>query len=137
MNPRRRVLMCAVAASTAALALPAVARQDHDKGQGKGAAKSGALPPPSGLDAVQIRALLGAEVGVLAVGAKPLPPGMRKRLERGKPLPPGIAKQRAPAPLIARLPRYDGWEWVRIGTELILVGIATAVIREIIEGVFG
>lgn len=91
----------------------------------------------AGISAAMIHSLLGEQRSVLHVGAgQSLPPGIAKNLARGKPLPPGIAKQRVPDPLLHRLPRVDGYEWVRMGTTLILVGIATQVIEQVIEGVF-
>jgi hypothetical protein len=84
-----------------------------------------------------VSALLGGQTQSLAVGARPLPPGIRKNLARGKPLPPGIAKQAIPQPVLARLPTVDGHDWIRIGTELVLVGIATSVITQVIHDVFG
>lgn len=64
-----------------------------------------------------------------------LPPGIQKNLARGKPLPPGIAKK-LDGRLIGTLPHYDGYEWQRAGTELILVAIATGIIYEVLNGAF-
>lgn len=68
-----------------------------------------------------------------------LPPGIAKNLRRGKPLPPGIAKQHLPQDLLSRLPRAaDGFEYVIVAGKLLLVEIATQVIREVLlEAVFG
>ena len=71
-----------------------------------------------------------------AHGYKPLPPGIRKNLARGKPLPPGIAKRYAPAPMVSRLPVHPGHEWRVVGTDLVLVAIATAVVVDILLDVF-
>ena len=71
-----------------------------------------------------------------ARGYQPLPPGIRKNLARGKPLPPGIAKKHAPAPMVARLPVHPGHEWRVVGTDLVLVAIATAVVVDILIDVF-
>ena len=59
-----------------------------------------------------------------------------KNLARGKPLPPGLSREPVPAPVLTTLPRVDGHEWVRIGTELVLVGVASLVIAQVIQGVF-
>jgi hypothetical protein len=64
-----------------------------------------------------------------------LPPGIQKNLARGKPLPPGIAKK-LDGRLIGRLPHYDGYEWQQVGTDLILIALATGVIYEILDGAF-
>lgn len=69
-------------------------------------------------------------------GYKGLPPGIAKQVSRGKPLPPGIAKKRLPSGFVSRLPVYVGYEWKISGRDLILVAIGTAIVAEIIEGVF-
>ena len=89
-----------------------------------------------GATAALVSALLGGQTQTLVVGAKPLPPGIQKNLARGKPLPPGIAKQRLPQSLSVRLPVVDGHDWIRIGTELVLVGIATNLVAQVIHNVF-
>ena len=68
-----------------------------------------------------------------------LPPGIEKNLARGKPLPPGIAKQYLPSDLIVRIsPAPRGMEYVVIAGKLLLVEVATQVVREILlETVFG
>lgn len=69
-------------------------------------------------------------------GYESLPPGIQKNLARGKPLPPGIAKKVVPGPLLRELPVYPGYEWRVYGTDLILIGIATNVIQQVLAGVF-
>ncbi|CAI3803979.1 anti-virulence regulator CigR family protein [Rheinheimera sp. MM224] len=69
-------------------------------------------------------------------GHTALPSGIRKNLAKGKPLPPGIAKKSAPAAMIAELPQHQGYEWQMVGTDLILVSIATAVIADVLVDVF-
>lgn len=64
-----------------------------------------------------------------------LPPGIRMNLERGKPLPPGIAKQ-LDERILRDLPRYDGYEWRRVGPDVILVDAANAIIYEILRDIF-
>jgi Ni/Co efflux regulator RcnB len=70
------------------------------------------------------------------IGQTALPPGIRKNLAKGQPLPPGIAKKSAPAAMIAELPQHQGYEWQVVGTDLILVSIATAVIADVLVDVF-
>jgi hypothetical protein len=91
----------------------------------------------AGATAAMVSALLGGQTQNLTVGARPLPPGIQKNLARGKPLPPGISKQTVPQPVLVRLPVVDSHDWIRIGTELVLVGIATSVIAQVIHNVFG
>lgn len=69
-------------------------------------------------------------------GYKALPPGIRKNLGRGKPLPPGIAKRAVPGPLLAQLPHHPGYEWQVCGSDLVLVAVATAIIADVLVGVF-
>lgn len=63
-----------------------------------------------------------------------LPPGLRRQLVRNGRLPPGLEKRALPPDLIARLPRRDDrYEMVRVGTDILLILIATGVILDIIE----
>jgi hypothetical protein len=68
-----------------------------------------------------------------------LPPGIEKNLARGKPLPPGIAKQYLPQDLIVQLsPAPRGMQYVVVAGKLLLVEVATQVVREILlEALFG
>jgi hypothetical protein len=61
-------------------------------------------------------------------GAKPLPPGIQRKIARGGTLPPGIAKRYMPGDLLAQLPKRPGQEWILAGTDLIIVEVATKVI---------
>ncbi|XKH61404.1 anti-virulence regulator CigR family protein [Halomonas sediminis] len=63
-----------------------------------------------------------------------LPPGIRKNLERGKPLPPGIAK-RFEGRVAEELPQYPGYEWERVGSDVILIEAATRVVVDILANV--
>lgn len=65
-----------------------------------------------------------------------LPPGIRKNLQRGKPLPPGIARHWLDGRLERELPRYPGHEWVRVGSDLVLVSVATRLINEVLYDIF-
>ena len=141
-----RLTIGVLAASLAAM--PVLADPPEGKGKGKGKQADGSPPAASsagvsaGISAGGITASITAgqartiarDVG--AVGYKPLPPGIRKNLARGKPLPPGIAKKYAPAPMVSRLPVYAGHEWRVVGTDLVLVAIATAVVVDVLLNVF-
>ena len=62
-----------------------------------------------------------------------LPPGIAKNLQRGKPLPPGIAKQHFPLGLIDLLPTAPrGFERIIVGGKIILVEVATQIIRDVL-----
>lgn len=65
-----------------------------------------------------------------------LPPGLRRQLVRNGRLPPGLEKRALPADLRARLPARDPrYDIVRVGTDVLLILIATGVILDIIEDV--
>ena len=68
-----------------------------------------------------------------------LPPGIAKNLQRGKPMPPGIAKQYLPSDLLSRLPSApNGFEYVVVAGKLLLVEVATQLVRQILlDAVFG
>jgi hypothetical protein len=64
---------------------------------------------------------------------KSLPPGIAKNLARGKPLPPGIAKAYLPGDLVAALPpARRGYERVIVDGRIVLVEIATQVVRSVL-----
>jgi len=141
---RSTALICAVLASASLLAAPPA-----DKGAKKANrdSLSGSVNADvvyDSADGISGRISAGISFGDARrlaerhgmTGAKPLPPGIRKNLARGKPLPPGIAKQRMPAPIVADLPRHDGYEWRRAGADLVLVASGSLVISDILEGVF-
>ena len=63
---------------------------------------------------------------------KPLPPGIRKNMARGKPIPPGLRYRALPAACIQAFPHYPGYEWRAYGSDLVLVGITSAIIANVI-----
>jgi hypothetical protein len=143
MTVRRSVRAAIGAVMLSLIATPVWSDPPHGKGKGKKnaedshrtsvvAASVGAVT--LGISFEQARRI-ALEVG--ASGYQPLPPGIRKNLARGKPLPPGIAKRYAPAAMISRLPAHPGHEWRVVGTDLVLVAIATAVVVDILIDVFG
>jgi Ni/Co efflux regulator RcnB len=67
-------------------------------------------------------------------GAKPLPPGIAKKVARGGTLPPGIAKKTLPGGLLSQLPARPGQEWRVVGTDLLIVEIASNVIVDVLRG---
>ena len=70
-----------------------------------------------------------------ASGVEGLPPGIRRKLERGKPLPPGIAKKFAPGDLTARVELDEGYELVEVGLDVFLVEVATNIIHDVLMDV--
>lgn len=102
-------------------------------------------------DSREVNAQLSVQVGgvTLTVGtarelastyqvskAKPLPLGIRKQLAQGKALPTGIAKQRLPANYVQQLPVREGCEWNQVGSDLVLVAVATGIVVELLNDVF-
>ncbi|MDB6048070.1 MAG: hypothetical protein JWR17_816 [Pseudomonas sp.] len=63
---------------------------------------------------------------------QPLPPGVR--IERGRPLPRGYGERLDPRAL-EQLPRYDGYEWRRVGPDVVLIALTTGVIYTVLDGV--
>lgn len=127
------VLGLAAAASSSNAGPPA------DKGK-SGKSKSGAdtstslsIAVTAGISAGEARQL-AAQYGL--IGAKPVPPGIRKNLARGKPMPPGIQKTRLPGPFLDSLPRHEGYQWQQAGSDLVLVMSGSLVITDILQGVF-
>jgi hypothetical protein len=146
-------LMIATLACALALGVPAHAappegkgKPDHaGQGNGNGNGKNkGGQNASSGTGVsvtlstagISVSTARGYAVQAGATGYGALPPGIRKNLARGKPLPPGIAKKMVPGPMLARLPVHPGYEWRVAGNDLILVAIATAVVADVLAGVF-
>lgn len=106
-------------------------------GQGRGNARQAEVSRGSDVTlSVEVRTRIRdfyAERGV--TGAKALPPGMRNRLAQGKALPPGIAKQVAPHDLLGRLGLPRGFELLEVGMDVVLVEVATGVIRDVLMDV--
>lgn len=135
LHLRRNLLVAGVALIMGASTV--LADPPHGKGKGKhradDAPPASAAPVAIGIGVDQARRI-ASDIG--ARGYKPLPPGIRKNLARGKPLPPGIAKQYAPQAMIVRLPVHPGHEWRVVGTDLVLIAVATAVIVDVLIDVF-
>ena len=67
---------------------------------------------------------------------KGLPPGIEKNLTRGKPLPRGIAKQYLPDDLLRSLPPVrDGHERIIVAGKILLIEIATQIVRDVLTDV--
>jgi len=67
--------------------------------------------------------------------AKPLPPGIAKKIARGGMLPPGIAKRYLPQNLLVQLPPRPGYQWVVVDNDVVLVVAATGLIADILADV--
>lgn len=89
--------------------------------------------PSLDIDIGRVRIVLGDNRQLIGP-TSPLPPGIAKNLARGKPLPPGIAKN-FDSRVASQLPHYEGYEWKQIGTDVVLVAIATGIVYEILRNV--
>lgn len=130
-----RILPFALAGLLALPMLPAHAAPKHDKHDKHGGGDADVtvdLRGPS-IDIGRVRVILGDNRDLIGP-AQSLPPGIRKNLARGKPLPPGIAK-RFDNRLLGKLPHYDGYEWRQVGTDVVLVALASGLIYEILDNV--
>lgn len=142
-------ILAAALALTLTAAAPALA--DQGKGKGKGNAGGNVIEKTTesvveGVVAGVVAAVLsdderriihdyfhhhGSEFGKV----KPLPPGIRQKLARGGAMPPGIAKQALPGDLYRQLPPRDGQAYHIIGTDVVLVHIATQAIVDVLKDV--
>ena len=102
-------------------------------GQGRGNGPSATADVTFSVD---VRAAIGEfYVSHGSAGVEGLPPGIRKRLQRGKPLPPGIAKRAAPPGVQAAANLPEGFEVIEVGLDVLLVEIATSVIHDVLMDV--
>jgi Ni/Co efflux regulator RcnB len=85
--------------------------------------------PPQNFD--QVRQTFHQHRDMIGRG-QPLPPGIYIR--EGHPLPRGYGK-RLDSRSLQYLPRYDGYEWRRVGPDVVLIAVATGVIYTILNGV--
>ena len=85
--------------------------------------------PPENFDGV--RNTIQQHRDVIGRG-QPLPPNIH--VVKGRPLPPGYGK-RLDARSLQNLPRYDGYEWRRMGTDVVLIAVGTGIVYAILDGV--
>ena len=65
-----------------------------------------------------------------------LPPGLERQLERNGTLPPGLAKRALPSDLESKLPPpAPGTERVIVERDVVLVDLATGIVRDILRDV--
>ncbi|MDX1576541.1 MAG: anti-virulence regulator CigR family protein [Kiloniellales bacterium] len=137
-----RFLMTALVAVALVAAGPALAGKKN-KGNGNGKSNQ-----PSTVEKILTRAVVGglitvAERAIIGdyvaghrsqfAGATALPPGIARKVARGGALPPGIAKKTLPGGLLSQLPARPGQEWRVVGTDLLIVEIATGVIVDVLK----
>ncbi|HBX56103.1 anti-virulence regulator CigR family protein [Pseudomonas sp. UBA2684] len=133
-NPSRSLLICSglLLALAAHSALAAPKHDNPGKHGGGDNTIDVNLHGPS-IDIGRVRIILGDNRDLIGPVSS-LPPGIAKNLARGKPLPPGIAKN-FDSRLLGQLPRYDGYEWKQIGTDVVLVAIATGIVYEVLRNI--
>lgn len=146
MRPTLLRLFLALFTATQLVATPALAAPPEGKGKpgktlkhGNGGEHQADAHGDAGLlisAAITVDQARNLAVANNYTGYSALPPGIRKNLGRGKPLPPGIAKKAVPAPLLAQLPSHPDYEWRVCGTDLVLVAVATAIVADVLIGVF-
>ena len=90
--------------------------------------RGGNRPPE---DFSQVRQTFQQHRDVIGRG-QPLPPGIH--IAKGKPLPPGYGK-RLDRQALQHLPHYDGYEWRRLGTDVVLIAVGTGIVYAILDGV--
>ncbi len=140
-----RLLMTLMVAVALVAAGPALAGK---KNKGNGSSNGGNANQPSTAEKILTRAVVGglitvAERAIIGdyvashrgqfAGTTALPPGIAKKVARGGALPPGIAKKTLPGGLLAQLPSRPGQEWRVVGTDLLIVEIATGVIVDVLK----
>ena len=102
--------------------------------QGRGKGKRARDSAPGGFTATE-RDVVTRYYADHAYAAKPLPPGIAKKLARGKPLPPGLAKRAVPAELATQLPPRTGFEVSIVGDRVVLLD-AQGLVVDVLVNVF-
>lgn len=85
--------------------------------------------PPENFDSV--RNTIQQHRDVIGRG-QPLPPNIH--VVKGHPLPPGYGK-RLDSRSLQHLPHYDGYEWRRLGSDVVLIAVGTGIVYAILDGV--
>ena len=124
-------VICLVLTLTLNSASAAPKNDKHDKQGGDNDVQIDLRGP--NIDIGRVRIVLGDNRALIG-SAQPLQQGIRKNLSRGKPLPPGIAK-RFDNRLLTQLPHYEVYEWQQVGTDVVLVTLATGLIYEVLQNV--
>ncbi len=97
--------------------------------QQKSPAQSHAQQPPK--DFTSVHQAFHERRGQIGRGGQ-LPAGIN--IQKGKPLPQGYGK-RLDAKALHGLPHYQGYEWRRVGSDIVLVAVTTGIVYTILLGV--
>ncbi len=65
-----------------------------------------------------------------------LPPQVARDFARGKTLPLGAATHALPPDLLAKLPARAGFEYARVGEDVVLIDKTTRVVVDLLESIF-
>lgn len=135
--PHALLIACALTATLATQNALAAPKADHPGKSGGGHDQHGqdvgvSIQGPS-IDIGRVRIVLGENRNLIGPSSA-LPPGIAKNLARGKPLPPGIAKN-FDSRVAGQLPRYEGYEWKQVGTDVVLVAIASGIVYEVLRNI--
>lgn len=95
----------------------------------KSSAKSHAQQPPK--DFAPVHQAFREHRGQIGRGG-PLPAGIK--IQKGKPLPHGYGK-RLDARALKGLPHYQGYEWRRVGSDIVLITVTSGIVYTILQGV--
>lgn len=134
-----RVLVSLLVAFALAVPAPALAAKKGKKAHGAPAGQVHTDQAVAALITIAERTLIlgyvdrhRSSLPASLASAKPLPPGIAKKIARGGSLPPGIAKRYLPNDLSVQLPPRPGYEWVVVGTDVLLIAAATGLIIDIL-----
>lgn len=94
----------------------------------RGNSQRGGRPPA---DFGEVRRTISEHREVIGRG-QPLPPGVH--IVKGHPLPRGYGR-RLDQRSLQYLPQYDGYEWRRLGPDVVLIAIGSGIVYEILDGV--
>ena len=94
----------------------------------RGNNQRGGRPPA---DFGDVRRTISEHREVIGRG-QPLPPGVH--IIKGHPLPRGYGRRLDPRSL-QYLPQYIGYEWRRLGPDVVLIAIGSGIVYEILDGV--
>ncbi len=133
-----RILLALLAATLIAAAVSPVAAKKDQARNDQVTAGPGAQIAFSVTERRLITQYFASPEAARSMNAKPLPPGIAKKVARGGALPPGIAKRYLPQDLDGRLPPVQvGTERVVVGTDVLLVQVDTGLVLDIIRNAFG
>lgn len=103
-------------------------RSNDQRADNRGDDRRGGRPPE---DFSDVRRTIQEHRETIGRG-QPLPPNVH--IAKGQPLPRGYGR-RLDDRSQQYLPRYDGYEWRRLGPDIALVAIGSGIVYEILDGV--